>query len=229
MPLLLAVITQSQEETKVAKARVVKGIKSITERAMEAMGENRPSPRVQRQLAKKEEASRTANQTRINRAGSAAIAPATRAEMRREGTFVGTIPKNAKPVKEMSRLEKQEYDFDKFEKGLRDSLIDKVQRGEKATYKGVDYTFMLGEKKGHKPIPSRIGRSAPKDVKPAKRKGPKQEGVSLAGPTRFGGQGTTTKKSYGGSMKKKTVKKKMGGKIGRGCGAALRGGGKVMK
>lgn len=39
----------------------------------------------------------------------------------------------------------------------------------------------------------------------------------------------TAKKSYGGSMSKKTVKKKIGGKIGRGCGAATRGGGAVMK
>ena len=73
MPLLLAVITQSQEETNMSKAKF---IKSIAERAMKARGENRPSPRVQRQLAKKEEVSRAANQTRINRAGSAATAPA---------------------------------------------------------------------------------------------------------------------------------------------------------
>ena len=38
-----------------------------------------------------------------------------------------------------------------------------------------------------------------------------------------------TFKSYGGSMKKKTTKKAMGGKIGRGCGAATKGGGAVMK
>ena len=35
--------------------------------------------------------------------------------------------------------------------------------------------------------------------------------------------------SYGGSMKKKTTMKNKGGKIGRGCGAATRGGGAVMK
>lgn len=35
--------------------------------------------------------------------------------------------------------------------------------------------------------------------------------------------------SYGGSMKKKTTMKNKGGKIGRGCGAAQRGGGAVMK
>ena len=34
---------------------------------------------------------------------------------------------------------------------------------------------------------------------------------------------------YGGSMGKKTIKKKMGGKIGRGCGAATKGGGAVTK
>ena len=56
----------------------------------------------------------------------------------------------------------------------------------------------------------------------------KNKPVSLAGPERFGGVGTTNK-SYGGSMKKKTTMKKIGGKIGRGCGAALRGGGKVMR
>lgn len=56
----------------------------------------------------------------------------------------------------------------------------------------------------------------------------KNKPVSLAGPERFGGVGTT-KKSYGGSMKKKTTMKQMGGKIGRGCGAATKGGGAVMK
>ena len=122
-------------------------------------------------------------------------------------------------------LRGKRYDFDGLTKGLRDSLIDKVQRGEKATYKGVDYTFMLKEKKGHKPIPDRVGKPAPANVPAAKRKGPKQP-VSLAGSPKVGG---TQKKSYGGSMGKKTVKKKTGGKIGRGCGAALRGGGKVMK
>jgi len=50
--------------------------------------------------------------------------------------------------------------------------------------------------------------------------------VSLAGSPKVGG---TQKKSYGGSMKKKTTMKNMGGKIGRGCGAATRGGGAVMK
>ena len=204
-------------------------IKSIAERAKAARGEYKPSASAQRQLAKKEAGSKAANQKRINKAGSNAVAPAVRAQMRKEGTFVGAIPRGAKPRKEMSKLEGLEYDFDGFEKGLRDSLIDKVQRGEKATYKGVDYTFMLNEKKKVRPIPSRVGKPAPKDVKPARRKGPKQEGVSLAGPKRFGGKGTTTEKSYGGSMKKKTVKKKMGGKIGRGCGAALRCAGKVMK
>ena len=34
---------------------------------------------------------------------------------------------------------------------------------------------------------------------------------------------------YGGSMGKKTTKKKIGGKIGRGCGAATKGGGAVTK
>ena len=34
---------------------------------------------------------------------------------------------------------------------------------------------------------------------------------------------------YGGSMGKKTTKKKIGGKIGRGCGAANKGGGAVIK
>lgn len=205
-----------------SKAKV---IKSISQRAKEAMGKRKHSSRVQRQLGKKEEASKMANRKGMEKAGSAAIAPAVRSQMRKEGAYVSTIPRGAKPVKEMSKLEKQEYDFDKFEKGLRDSLVDKVQRGEKATYKGTDYTFMLSEKKGHKPIPSRVGKPAPKDVKPARRKGPKQESVSLAGPKRFGGQGTKTEKSYGG----KVTKKAMGGKIGRGCGAALRGGGKVMR
>ena len=205
-----------------SKAKI---IKSIGERAIAARGKRKHSPRVERQLAKKEEGSKAANRKRINKAGSVAIAPAVRAQMRKEGAFIGNIPRNAKPVKEMSKLEKQEYDFDKFEKGLRDSLIDKVQRGKKATYKGTDYTFMLNEKKKHKPIPSRVGKPAPEDVKPARRKGPKQQSVSLAGPKRFGGQGTKTEKSYGG----KVTKKSMGGKIGRGCGAALRGGGKVMR
>jgi hypothetical protein len=206
-----------------SKAKI---IKSVSQRAKEAMGKRKHSPTVQRQLAKKEEGSKAANQKRINKAGSVAIAPAVRSEMRKQsGKYVSTIPRGAKPRKEMSKLEGQEYDFDGFKKGLRDSLIDKVQRGEKATYKGVDYTFMLNEKKKVKPIPSRIGKPAPKDVKPARRKGPKQESVSLAGPKRFGGQGTKTEKSYGG----KVTKKAMGGKIGRGCGAALRGAGKVMK
>jgi len=200
-------------------------IKSIAERAKEARGEYKPSASAQRQLAKKEAGSKAANQKRINKAGSNAVAPSVRAQMRKEGTFVGTIPRGAKPRKEMSNLEGLEYDFDGFEKGLRDSLKDKVQRGEKAIYKGVDYTFMLNEKKNVRPIPSRVGKPAPKDVKPARRKGPKQESVSLAGPKRFGGQGTKTEKSYGG----KVTKKAMGGKIGRGCGAALRGAGKVMK
>ena len=42
-------------------------------------------------------------------------------------------------------------------------------------------------------------------------------------------EGLSDVKAYGGSMGKKTVKKKSGGKIGRGCGAATRGGGAVMK
>jgi hypothetical protein len=50
--------------------------------------------------------------------------------------------------------------------------------------------------------------------------------VSLAGSPKVGG---TQNKSYGGSMGKKTVKKQSGGKIGRGFGAATRGGGAVMK
>ena len=62
----------------------------------------------------------------------------------------------------------------------------------------------------------------------AKTRG-KDKPVSLAGPKRFGGQGTKMEKSYGGSMKKKTTKRAMGGKIGRGCGAATKGGGAVMK
>lgn len=207
-----------------AKAKVIKAIKSISERAMAARGKNKPSPRVEKELAKKQEGSKAANKKRINRAGSNAIAPATRAQMRKEGAFVGTIPRNAKPRNKMSKLEGQEYDFDGFTKGLRDTLKGKAQRGEKATYEGVDYTFMLSEKKGIKPIPSRVGKAAPKNVKDAKRKGPKQP-VSLAGPKRFGGQGSKTEKSYGG----KVTKKKMGGKIGRGCGAATKGGGAVTK
>lgn len=54
----------------------------------------------------------------------------------------------------------------------------------------------------------------------------KKKPVSLAGSPRVGG---TQKKSYGGSMKKKTTMKNKGGKIGRGCGAATKGGGAVMK
>ena len=38
-------------------------------------------------------------------------------------------------------------------------------------------------------------------------------------------EANTNKKSYGG----KVTRRKAGGKIGRGCGAALRGGGKVMR
>jgi hypothetical protein len=221
--LLVDMAKQWKEENRMSIKKKI--IKSITERAKEARGEYKPSASAQRQLAKKEAGSKAANQKRINKAGSNAVAPSVRAQMRKEGTFVGTIPRGAKPRKEMSNLEGLEYDFDGFEKELRESLVDKVQRGEKAIYKGVDYTFMLSEKKGHKPIPSRVGKPAPKDVKPARRKGPKQESVSLAGPKRFGGQGTKTEKSYGG----KVTKKAMGGKIGRGCGAALRGAGKVMK
>jgi len=176
--------------------------------------------RVKNALTKKQ------NADNIAQAGSRAIAPEVRSQMRREGAFVGTpVPTNAKPRNRMSKLDGQEFDFDGLKKGTRDSLIDKVQRGERATYNGVDYTSMLATRKGHKPIPSRVGRPAPGNVPDAKRKGPKQP-VSLAGSPRVGG---TQKKSYGGSMGKKTVKKKIGGKIGRGCGAATRGGGAVMK
>ena len=169
------------------------------------------------------------NADNIAQAGSRAIAPEVRSQMRREGAFVGTpVPTNAKPRNTMSQLDRQEVDFDGLNKGTRDSLIDKVQRGEKATYKGVDYTSMLGTRKGHKPMPSRVGKPAPANVPAAKRKGPKQP-VSLAGSPKVGG---TQKKSYGGSMGKKTVKKQSGGRMAskpKGVGCAQRGYGKAMK
>lgn len=188
--------------------------------------------------------SKAVNLDRIDKAGERAIVPERVSEVRKEtGKFVGTTKKGLKPVNKMTKVEKQDYDFEKFEKGLKRRLMNNVQKGEPAVYKGTDYTSMLNTKRGIKADPAGVGNSTRTSLKskPSKRKGPKGP-VSLGGSAKVGGSG----KSYGGKVeterKKKSgftvggsfdkgVKRKKGGKVGKpkGIGCATRGYGKAMK
>jgi len=176
-----------------------KGTRAVKE--MEASKKNR------------ETISRLANKKRIAKAGEAAVAPAAKANVKKavkasnketgSKRIVGTNQRGKKPVKEMTKLEKQDYDFEGFNKGLKRSLIDKARKGEPATYQGTDYSFMLSEKRGIKPIGE---KKALKERQKANVEEVKKRQSSI-------------------------VNKKEGGKVSkpRGCGAATRGYGKAMK
>jgi len=109
----------------------------------------------------RETISRLANQKRIAKSGQSAVLPAAKASVKKavKGSnketgskrIVGTNQIGKKPVKEMTKLEKQDYDFEGFNKGLKRSLIDKARKGESAVYQGTDYSFMLSELRGIKP------------------------------------------------------------------------------
>jgi len=195
--------------------------KLISELAQAAIKAKKPSARTAKELAEKKSKSKAANATRIARAGQAAIAPQRVAEVRKGASgVVGKNKKGLKPVGKMNKVEKQDYDFEGFNKGLQRELIGKARRGEKATYKGTDYTFMLSEKRGIKPEKTvkknAGGVAAMVQAKMAENKKEKGEMAKL-GPKTLG---------YGGK-----VKKKMGGKVSKpkGVGCATRGYGKAMK
>jgi len=195
--------------------------KLISELAQEAIKAKKPSARTAKELAEKKSKSKAANATRIARAGQAAIAPQRVAEVRKGASgVVGKNKKGLKPVGKMNKVEKQDYDFEGFNKGLQRELIGKARRGEKATYKGTDYTFMLSEKRGIKPEKTvkknAGGVAAMVQAKMAENKKERGEMAKL-GPKTLG---------YGGK-----VKKKMGGKVSKpkGVGCATRGYGKAMK
>lgn len=195
--------------------------KLISELAQAAIKAKKPSARTAKELAEKKSKSKAANATRIARAGQAAIAPQRVAEVRKGASgVVGKNKKGLKPVGKMNKVEKQDYDFEGFNKGLQRELIGKARRGEKATYKGTDYTFMLSEKRGIKPEKTvkknAGGVAAMVQAKMAENKKERGEMAKL-GPKTLG---------YGGK-----VKKKMGGKVSKpkGVGCATRGYGKAMK
>lgn len=223
--------------------------KLISKLAQAAIKPKKPSARTAKELAAKKSKSKAANATRIARAGQAAIAPQRVAEVRKGASgVVGKNKKGLKPVGKMNKVEKQDYDFEGFNKGLQRELIGKARRGEKATYKGTDYTFMLSEKRGVKP--EKVGGKTVKknaggvaamvQAKMAENKKEKGEMAKL-GPKTLGYGGVVfgaekkkdspdTKKTYGGSFQK-GIKKKMGGKVSKpkGVGCATRGYGKAMK
>jgi len=195
--------------------------KLISELAQAAIKAKKPSARTAKELAKKESKSKAANASSIAKAGERAIAPQRVAEVRKGASgVVGKNKKGLKPVGKMNKVEKQDYDFEGFNKGLQRELIGKARRGEKATYKGTDYTFMLSEKRGIKPEKTvkknAGGVAAMVQAKMAENKKERGEMAKL-GPKTLG---------YGGK-----VKKKMGGKVSKpkGVGCATRGYGKAMK
>lgn len=195
--------------------------KLISELAQAAIKAKKPSARTAKELAKKESKSKAANASSIAKAGERAIAPQRVAEVRRGASgVVGKNKKGLKPVGKMNKVEKQDYDFEGFNKGLQRELIGKARRGEKATYKGTDYTFMLSEKRGIKPEKTvkknAGGMASMAQAKMAENKKEKSDMAKL-GPKTLG---------YGGK-----VKKKMGGKVSKpkGVGCATRGYGKAMK
>jgi len=161
----------------------------------------------------RETISRLANKKRIAKAGQSAVLPAAKTNVKKavkasnketgSKRIVGTNQTGKKPVKEMTKLEKQDYDFEGFNKGLKRSLIDKARKGEPATYEGTDYSFMLSELRGIKP------RGEKKALKERQQKNVEEVKKRQAG----------------------TVNKRAGGKVSKpkGCGAATRGYGKAMK
>jgi LysM repeat protein len=133
---------------------------SITKRILTGMTKpkgTRAAKEIEASKKNRETISRLANQKRIAQAGQKAVAPTALAAMkksakRRGSNSVIQANKTGKiPVNEMTKLQKQEYDFDKFDIGLQRYLKDKARKGEPAKYKGTDYSFMLSERKGYKP------------------------------------------------------------------------------
>jgi hypothetical protein len=185
---------------------------SITKKLLTGMTKpkgTRAAKEIEASKKNRETISRLANQKRIAQAGQKAVAPTALAAMkksakRRGSNSVIQANKTGKiPVNEMTKLQKQEYDFDKFDIGLQRYLKDKARKGEPAKYKGTDYSFMLSERKGYKP------EGAKKALKERQQKNVEEVKKRQAG----------------------TVNKRVGGKVSKpkGCGAATRGYGKAMK
>ncbi len=183
--------------------------KLISELAQAAIKAKKPSARTAKELAEKKSKSKAANATRIARAGQAAIAPQRLAEVRKGASgVVGKNKKGLKPVGKMNKVEKQDYDFEGFNKGLQRELIGKARRGEKATYKGTDYTFMLSEKRGIKP--EKVGD---------KGKSKLQQGLESVGKTKIPEVKKTVKKPMSAAKKKRVEKARK-----EGSGALIREG-----
>ena len=224
--------------------------KLISELARAAIKGKKPSARTAKELAKKESKSKAGNAARIAKAGQTAIAPQRVAEVRRGASgVVGKNKTGLKPVSKMSKLEKQEFDFNGLTIKQKRLERDKLVRGEK-----TEYSDYLKVTERLKVDPKLVGTKRPQNVKEARRKGPKGP-VSLGGSPAVGGK--TVKKNAGGmaamvqakmaeNKKEKgemaklgsrtlgyggKVKKNMGGKVGKpkGVGCATRGYGKAMK
>jgi hypothetical protein len=203
-----------------------------------------------KEMAEQEGKSKAANATSIAKAGQRAIAPQRVAEVRKGASgVVEKSKKGLKPVSKMSKLEKQEFDFNGLTKNQKRLERDKLVRGEKTEFAGY-----LKSVERLKVDPKLVGTKRPQNVKEARRKGRKGP-VSLGGSPAVGGK--TVKKNAGGvaalvqakmaeNKKEKgemaklgpktlgyggKVKKKMGGKVSKpkGVGCATRGYGKAMK
>ena len=189
---------------------------SITKKLLTGMTKpkgTRAAKEIEASKKNRETISRLANKKRIAKAGEYAVLPAAKASVEKavkasnketgSKRMVGTNQRGKKPVKEMTKLEKQDYDFEGFKKGLQRSLIGKARNGEPAVYQGTDYSFMLSEKRGIKP------KGEKKALKERQQKNVEEVKKRQAG----------------------TVNKRAGGKVSKpkGCGAATRGYGKAMK
>ena len=197
-----AVVTKGLPATKAAVKKAAK--KNLTKKLEDLKAERNEVKRLSKNkknysreeenldyLIRKEKkkVSKSLNRNRIDKAGERAIVPERVSEVSKEtGKFVGKTKKGLKPVNKMTKVEKQDYDFEKFKKGLQRRLIDNVQKGKPAVYDGTDYTSMLNKKRGIKADPAGVSNSTSTSLKskPSKRKGPKGP-VSLGGSAKVGG------------------------------------------
>ena len=158
--------------------------KLISELAQAAIKPKKPSARTAKELAEKEGKSKAGNAARIAKAGQTAIAPQRVAEVRRGASgVVGKNKTGLKPVSKMSKLEKQEFDFNGLTIKQKRLERDKLVRGEKTKY--ADYLKVTERLKVD---PKLVGTKRPQNVKEARRKGPKGP-VSLGGSAKVGGKG----------------------------------------
>lgn len=124
--------------------------------------------------------------------------------------IVGSKKDGRKSVKDMSKMERLEFEFDGLKKTAQRAIINNVRQG-----KPSKYSDMLELKKGIE-----------REGKTAERKARQAQAVKEFN------ERNKAKKGYGGAMKKKTVKRQAGGRMSgkpKGVGCAKGGYGKAMK